>query len=1241
MPSSSIEPPALAAPKILHYRGTSFDLLNPHDSLRLSDIQTPPEREQDTTGYFGNIPSLEDLIQEEMARSGREGAAPGAVRFSNLTDAHQFITKGNSGLKVDADEVVEEPPSQAQTPKSSTQPPIHQTSFNSGSGDPRSHTTGRGIPTEIETPTKESPLRKISRRISTYARFGRKHPAPEERQSTSVSMPEISTSPPQIAEQNFGRSSPVDPPVQAHEPTLTILDRPRESIHLPEDFADVAISYLPAAAEYMNPYERESIYADSNTGSNRPPSTVVGTRQSVAYGHQTGQLDYSDATQDISSYRYEYAESSQNARKSNFAHTSHEDADRQRDTTVTNIIRQYGTDYTQSPSLLAAYGEGGDISHQSLGVGVYQEEESTADFSTLAGDEEPKGNVSTSGFSQFDFGLHSNSPPSDGSFAEGPDFSSPESIPAPLNVVAGPAPRGPLPPVPYSKDIEPLYKRRKYAQQYSDLGSNVTSYGETRNLLHLEDDEFFATPRSVMPEVTERSVEDTTFHTDRLLSSLTEPPFGLESAGLSTPIKRHETEPLEPFPSFSSDLEAARYTAGDERANEVSELSGFMQGERLQDWSFSIAPLKVTPKSSERSGLNPAIRTISSSTPANHKKTKCSEVLGCLNDANDVAGNEYASNLTISGNGEYKLPMKPLPSRYAPTAGIHLIWTRSPTPPRRLRRTTRRVDTKMRSTIEMTDASLDDEDDWETVADPSRQNLETGITLTSMGSYSGADSNRDLSARVHPPNSQFNVSQYRPHLQAGSNEPFLVPDYQYGPGSEFLSRNALTPPVFATTQGVSYAPTPHRDVSPIVDPALLSTEPNEEIIYETTPLMFSPMSPPDDSFSKVTELGPKANLTGSPFGTGMRDAGSSVVQSSSPFFHSSPHHTTHKPSPLVQLSDSETPSKAAGPIIPPLPFQTKTNEARVADLETSSPSTWKRKGKAVALDDGHMPEAGNGSQFERTPTLRQRDYVPTATLTEPPKVHVRTPHFADVEYDEHEVVQSSSEPPRLPKPHQGSIRSPKKLRFGPKGYHTLHKPGPSNALDESEDLIELQSLNSKPSFPRPTHLGRLASRANNTISADTLRTQTSQVTGYSALAPSCVESHDTVSPLHPQRPRSHTPRSQQHRRQFSGSNLRQLTLIRPSIADPEAQRQVMLKRHYEVQAKYSWLVVAAVGWIPVIGVCVWSGCFDGTISYFSYGEIGEVGRLQKRVALGIAVAEFFIVGILLAILVPLNLAGTI
>ena len=56
----------------------------------------------------------------------------------------------------------------------------------------------------------------------------------------------------------------------------------------------------------------DSYYADSTTGSYRPPSTVIDHRQTIAFGHKTGLLDYADETIDPSSHPYEFTESSHN-----------------------------------------------------------------------------------------------------------------------------------------------------------------------------------------------------------------------------------------------------------------------------------------------------------------------------------------------------------------------------------------------------------------------------------------------------------------------------------------------------------------------------------------------------------------------------------------------------------------------------------------------------------------------------------------------------------------------------------------------------------------------------------------------------------------------------------------------------------------------------------------------------------------------------------------------------------------
>jgi hypothetical protein len=51
-----------ATPATIHYRGTSFDLVNPHDSLLLHDIVTP-SRDFDSSDYFP-VPTSDDAFSE-------------------------------------------------------------------------------------------------------------------------------------------------------------------------------------------------------------------------------------------------------------------------------------------------------------------------------------------------------------------------------------------------------------------------------------------------------------------------------------------------------------------------------------------------------------------------------------------------------------------------------------------------------------------------------------------------------------------------------------------------------------------------------------------------------------------------------------------------------------------------------------------------------------------------------------------------------------------------------------------------------------------------------------------------------------------------------------------------------------------------------------------------------------------------------------------------------------------------
>jgi hypothetical protein len=52
-------------PAIIHYRGTSFDLVNPHDSLLFHDIVTP-SRDLDSTDYLLSPSSEDPLVDSDM-----------------------------------------------------------------------------------------------------------------------------------------------------------------------------------------------------------------------------------------------------------------------------------------------------------------------------------------------------------------------------------------------------------------------------------------------------------------------------------------------------------------------------------------------------------------------------------------------------------------------------------------------------------------------------------------------------------------------------------------------------------------------------------------------------------------------------------------------------------------------------------------------------------------------------------------------------------------------------------------------------------------------------------------------------------------------------------------------------------------------------------------------------------------------------------------------------------------------
>jgi hypothetical protein len=90
-----------ATPATLHYRGASFDLVNPHDSLLLHDIVTP-SREFDSSEYLAVHSSAEPFLDltevgivEDLTGSTTNGdqMAPKRALYGDFTTAHAGILR--------------------------------------------------------------------------------------------------------------------------------------------------------------------------------------------------------------------------------------------------------------------------------------------------------------------------------------------------------------------------------------------------------------------------------------------------------------------------------------------------------------------------------------------------------------------------------------------------------------------------------------------------------------------------------------------------------------------------------------------------------------------------------------------------------------------------------------------------------------------------------------------------------------------------------------------------------------------------------------------------------------------------------------------------------------------------------------------------------------------------------------------------------------------------------------------
>ncbi|KAH7138498.1 hypothetical protein B0J11DRAFT_16793 [Dendryphion nanum] len=241
--TAPVTPPA--TPAVIHYRGTSFDLINPHDSLLYRDIVTP-SRDLDSTDYLPLRSSEEDLDSSDltMAQRGRF--------FKDFSSAHHKITRREDELPETADL---EPPSPALiSPESS-----YFSSPEQGLGShPRfgaSPLTLRKSGTESRFSLKQlTPLRSLTRNFTKRLGKSPEIPQGEELQEFPSSLPQVATP---TLEGRFPRS--------LHDSYRTAIENP--IIEGPYDL-QVGSTYTdmpsPEAGQHFRPSQLSSMVPDSS-----------------------------------------------------------------------------------------------------------------------------------------------------------------------------------------------------------------------------------------------------------------------------------------------------------------------------------------------------------------------------------------------------------------------------------------------------------------------------------------------------------------------------------------------------------------------------------------------------------------------------------------------------------------------------------------------------------------------------------------------------------------------------------------------------------------------------------------------------------------------------------------------------------------------------------------------------------------------------------------------------------------
>lgn len=411
---------------------------------------------------------------------------------------------------------------------------------------------------------------------------------------------------------------------------------------------------------------------------------------------------------------------------------------------------------------------------------------------------------------------------------------------------------------------------------------------------------------------------------------------------------------------------------------------------------------------------------------------------------------------------------------------------------------------------------------------------------------------------------------------------------------------------------------------------LMAAGPNDEIVYESPNLVTrsgnvmssAPTSPThdlssspafassplpeqdrEDSFAKLTQLSDKANLTGTPNGTGMNEAGSSLANTSSP------GGMNFSSTPL------RTPNFASSPLANELEFTPMNDEQDAHDNSVISGIT------------SVSPSAGRNRTvlaLSPTSTAYESENMPTPTAPAFPREQIETGNIADLRtMRTHEHNQRSVTSPVFPTmPRQKSKRASVQ---GQVGLRDLR-------------LVSQNRENLSPVEPATPPQARI----NRGISVSTIQTNVSQTMRNAGSSAGAVEndprnnSFDTTSPLvgynRPElRVLSQDEIDLRHllREQASALHPRLYNIPRQLAINASP---ALRKRQYRISWALYWLCIP---FPPFMLVLRYRG--DEIITMWTNGKIDALYPLVKDLSIMSSVAVFVIMLIAIMITIFVNL----